>query len=158
MEYFEFIETPTFFRKRERLLDDDTYRELQEYLLCRHFDGNIIRNTGGCKKLRWCRPGIGKRAGVRVIYYTVTRSGKIYLLTLYAKNVKDDLNECEKAFLKKWTEQLDNTVSYQQIQKLGIELWIKNFLTNLCKAWKRWLLLRKVKCNPLAFTVMRYRA
>jgi hypothetical protein len=33
MEYFEFVETPTFVRQREGLLDDDTFQQLQEYLI-----------------------------------------------------------------------------------------------------------------------------
>lgn len=53
MEHFEFIETPTFVRQRESLLDDDTFQQLQEYLLRQHVDGDTIRNSGGCKKLRW---------------------------------------------------------------------------------------------------------
>lgn len=65
MEYFEFIETPTFVRQREGLLDDDTFQQLQEHLIRQHVMGDTIRNTGGCQKIRWNRPGSGtwRRAG-----------------------------------------------------------------------------------------------
>ncbi len=111
MEYFEFIETPTFVRQREGLLDDDTFQQLQEYLIRQHVVGDTIRNTGGCKKLRWNRPGTGKRGGVRVIYYAVTAKGRLYLLTIYAKNVKDDMTDAEKSVLKRLTEHLDQALS-----------------------------------------------
>lgn len=101
MEYFEFIETPTFVRQREGLLDDDTFQQLQEHLIRQHVMSDTIKNTGGCQKIRWNRPGSGKRGGVRVIYYAVTAKGRLYLLTIYAKNVKDDLSEAEKAVLRR---------------------------------------------------------
>ncbi|WP_333482166.1 type II toxin-antitoxin system RelE/ParE family toxin [Buttiauxella sp. WJP83] len=152
MDYFEFIETPTFVRQRESLLDDDTFQQLQEYLLKQHVDGDTIKNTGGCKKLRWNRPGTGRRGGVRVIYYAVTRKGKLYLLTVYAKNVKDDMTEAEKSVLKRLTTLLDQTLSIFHDENLRTILWISNCSTPLYKAWKRWWRLKKAKCNPLAST------
>ncbi|MFQ0830844.1 type II toxin-antitoxin system RelE/ParE family toxin [Serratia fonticola] len=107
MEYFEFIETPVFSRQRETLLDDDSFRELQTHLLKYHVDGDTISKTGGYKKIRWNRPGMGKQGGVRVIYYVITRSGKLYLLIVYPKNAKDDLTEAEKAILKALTDKLN---------------------------------------------------
>lgn len=48
-------------------MDDDEFRELQTYLLEAHERGDTISHTGGCRKIRWSRPGMGKRGGVRVI-------------------------------------------------------------------------------------------
>jgi mRNA-degrading endonuclease RelE of RelBE toxin-antitoxin system len=31
--------------------------------------GDLIRGTGGVRKLRWARGGRGKSGGVRIIYY-----------------------------------------------------------------------------------------
>ena len=104
MDYLEFIETPVFSKQRDELMDDDSYRELQSHLLAHHDTGDTISKTGGCKKIRWGRPGMGKRGGVRVIYYTMTRSGKIYLLLIYPKNAKDDLTDAEKNVLKSLIE------------------------------------------------------
>ncbi|ERK14088.1 hypothetical protein L580_3762 [Serratia fonticola AU-P3(3)] len=50
---------------------------------------------------------MGKQGGVRVIYYVITRSGKLYLLIVYPKNAKDDLTESEKAILKALTDKLN---------------------------------------------------
>lgn len=47
---------------------------------------------------------MGKRGGVRIIYYTMSRSGKIYLLLIYPKNAKDDLTDAEKNILKSLIE------------------------------------------------------
>lgn len=100
MEYLLFIETPVFSRERTELLTDDEFRQLQQYLLKNHEQGSTISATGGCKKIRWLREGMGKQGGVRIIYYTMTKIGKIYLLLIYQKNKKDDLTSKEKEVLK----------------------------------------------------------
>ncbi|MCU5771562.1 type II toxin-antitoxin system RelE/ParE family toxin [Erwiniaceae bacterium BAC15a-03b] len=107
MEYFEFVETVVFSKQRQHLLNDDSFRELQEYLLTHHAEGDTISKTGGCKKIRWSRPGMGKQGGVRIIYYLLTHSGRLYLLTDYPKNAKDDLSESEKAIPKALTDRLN---------------------------------------------------
>jgi hypothetical protein len=42
--------------------------------------GDVIKGSGGCRKVRWSRPGSGKRGGVRVIHYNRLKDGVIYLL------------------------------------------------------------------------------
>jgi len=42
--------------------------------------GDVIPRSGGCRKVRWNRPGMGKRGGVRVIHYNRLADGVIYLL------------------------------------------------------------------------------
>ncbi|HCI6000448.1 type II toxin-antitoxin system RelE/ParE family toxin [Enterobacter cloacae complex sp. ECC445] len=106
MNYLEFIETSAFSMLRKDLMDDDEFRELQTYLLEAHERGDTISHTGGCRKIRWSRPGMGKRGGVRVIYYLRLASGRLYLLLIYSKNAKDDLSENEKAAMKALTQQL----------------------------------------------------
>ena len=53
--------------------------------------GDIIRGSGGVRKLRWGVAGRGKRGGIRVIYYLRSRQGQIWMLTLYAKNVSESI-------------------------------------------------------------------
>ena len=51
----------------------------------------MIPGSGGIRKVRWSRAGIGKSGGVRVIYYTRSLEGEVVLLTLYAKADTDNL-------------------------------------------------------------------
>ncbi|WP_387463215.1 type II toxin-antitoxin system RelE/ParE family toxin [Photorhabdus sp. RM323S] len=53
------------------------------------------------KKIRWGRKGMGKRGGVRVIYYVRMLSGRLYLVFAYPKNEQEDLTQDQKAQLKK---------------------------------------------------------
>ena len=102
---FEFIETPIFSKIAERYLSDDDYAELQDYLNENPDAGDVIRASGGVRKLRWASKGQGKRSGVRIIYYLKLANEQVWLLTLYSKNVKTTL---PAHVLKQIKEMIDN--------------------------------------------------
>jgi hypothetical protein len=52
--------------------------------------GDVIPGSGGCRKVRWSRSGMGKRGGVRVIYFNGA-DGRVWLLIAYAKAKFDNL-------------------------------------------------------------------
>jgi hypothetical protein len=58
--------------------------------------GDIIPGSGGLRKVRIGRDGIGKRGGTRVVYYFYNEDFPILLLALYAKNEKSDLTTAER--------------------------------------------------------------
>lgn len=88
---FSFIETKLFTRLVQEYLTDDEYAELQVFLMSYPESGPVIRGTGGVRKLRWQAPGRGKRGGYRVIYYVKRADGVIWMLTMYPKNVADNI-------------------------------------------------------------------
>jgi len=71
---FTFIELSGFSKHRARLLMDDEFKDMQEALITNPEAGPIISGTGGFRKLRWSRAGMGKSGGVRVIYYNLSRA------------------------------------------------------------------------------------
>ncbi len=101
-----FIETPTFSRLIVELLDDDEYSKLQVDLAKRPDAGDLIKNGGGIRKLRWKRAGTGKSGGIRVIYYWLTEDNQIFMLVAYPKSVKDNLTDKETAILRKLVKEL----------------------------------------------------
>lgn len=88
---FEFIETHFFTKALEQYLDDDEYAELQRHLNERPESGAVVPGAGGVRKLRWAVSGRGKRGGLRVIYYLRSTRGEIWMLTLYGKNVRENI-------------------------------------------------------------------
>jgi hypothetical protein len=58
--------------------------------------GDVIQGSGGLRKVRIGRDGIGKRGGTRVVYYFYNEDFPILLLALYAKNEKSDLTTAER--------------------------------------------------------------
>ena len=62
--------------------------------------GDVIKGTGGLRKVRWAAGGKGKRGGVRVIYYVVDEAGQVRLLLIYKKGIQDDLTAAQRKQLK----------------------------------------------------------
>ena len=99
------IETSIFTRQVQALLTEEQYRRLQIALILRPDVGVIIPGSGGLRKMRWSIQSRGKRGGVRVIYYWITRQDRILMLTIYAKSEKDDLTADQLKILKKIVEE-----------------------------------------------------
>lgn len=63
------IETPEFQRRTEKLLTKAEREALIDYLAANPDAGDVIRGTGGARKVRWTARGKGKRGGVRVVTF-----------------------------------------------------------------------------------------
>lgn len=100
-----FVETSIFSRQLEGHLPDDDYRSLQLALTLRPAQGDLIPGSGGLRKIRWARPGRGKRGGYRVIYYWDPGPDVIYLLYLYSKNELADLRPDQLKLLRRAIEE-----------------------------------------------------
>jgi hypothetical protein len=79
---FTFIESAAFDRVRAVYLDDDEYVELQQFMMENPEAGDVVRESGSVRKLRWKRKGMGKRGGLRVIYFVCYQPNEFWLLTL----------------------------------------------------------------------------
>jgi hypothetical protein len=99
-----FVETKLFTKLVQEYLSDDEYGALQQALVANPELGDVIPGSEGVRKLRWSVAGRGKRGGIRVIYYLRSRQGQIWMLTLYAKNVTENI---PAHVLKKIREEID---------------------------------------------------
>ena len=88
---FTFIESAAFARVRAVYLDDDEYAGLQQFMMENPEAGDVVRESGGVRKLRWKRKGMGKRGGLRVIYFARYQPNEFWLLTLYAKAKQENV-------------------------------------------------------------------
>ena len=88
-----FVELPAFERHRSGYLDDEAFSALQAALVADPEAGDVIRDTGGLRKVRFAdsRQGKGKRGGLRVIYYWWVPGCQFWLFTLYGKGEVSDL-------------------------------------------------------------------
>ena len=85
------IETPTFSRLAADYWTEDERGEFVTWIAQNPESGDVIPGSGGCRKVRWTRKGMGKRGGVRIIYFNRLANGEIWLLLIYAKNVRDNI-------------------------------------------------------------------
>ena len=88
---FTFIESSVFERVLPVYLDDDEYSELQQFLMQSPEAGELVPGSGGVRKVRWARPGMGKRGGLRIIYFVRYQPNEFWMLTLYAKAKREDV-------------------------------------------------------------------
>jgi hypothetical protein len=88
---FTFIESSVFERLMPIYLDDDEYAELQQYMMQNPEAGQLVRGSRGVRKLRWVRPGMGKRGGLRVIYFVRFEPNEFWRLSLYAKAKQENV-------------------------------------------------------------------
>jgi hypothetical protein len=87
---FTFIESSVFgcFPRTWTTME---YSELQQYLIQNPEAGEVVPGSGGLRKVRWARPGAGKRGGLRIIYFVRYRPNEFWMLTLYAKAKRENI-------------------------------------------------------------------
>ncbi len=85
------IETPAFTRLWPDYWSEEERGNFVAWLAGHPDAGDVIPGSGGCRKVRWTRPGSGKRGGVRVIYFNRIEIGRIWLLLIYSKGVRDTI-------------------------------------------------------------------
>ncbi len=95
-----------FTSRSKSVLSEAEIKELVDYLADYPEAGDLITGTGGVRKLRWVRKGMGKRGGSRVIYFYYNEHMPLFFLTVYAKNQKADLLESQKSELKEILQEL----------------------------------------------------
>ena len=64
---------------------------LVDFLSVNPLAGDVISGTQSLRKVRWSRPGMGKRGGARAIYFQRLATGEVVLLIGYAKAKFDNL-------------------------------------------------------------------
>ncbi|MFA6984971.1 MAG: transcriptional regulator [Arenimonas sp.] len=85
------IESPLFSKLWRGYWTVEEHGEFASFISANPEAGDLIPGSGGCRKIRWTRSGMGKRGGVRVIYTARLTSGAVVLLTIYAKGVRDNI-------------------------------------------------------------------
>ncbi len=100
------VEVEPFASRAEEVWDDDEKTEFIGYLACNPEAGTIMSGSGGLRKIRWGRRGVGKRGGVRVIYYFHDDTMPLFLLGFFSKSRKTDLTKDEQRRMTKLTKAL----------------------------------------------------
>ena len=96
-------------------LQDDDLKRLQEELLADPKIGAVMRGTGGVRKMRFAFEHRGKSGSIRVIYIDFEIYEKIFLITAYPKNEKDNLTAAERNELKQLVAILERQLEENQV-------------------------------------------
>jgi hypothetical protein len=97
-----FIETNEFTAWVKEYMSDEALADCQRDLLNDPETGSVMQGCGGLRKMRVAdaRRGKGKRGGARVIYLHVAEANVIFLMDVYGKDERTDLNAYQKKALK----------------------------------------------------------
>ena len=100
-------------------MSDNDVVDLVGYLSQNPDAGEEMQGTGGCRKLRFSIRGNnkGKSGGVRVITFFSGVDLPVFLLTVFSKNQKVNLDKAERNDLKAITEQIVQTCS-RRVERL----------------------------------------
>ena len=104
----DFLEIDTFIQARKRLLSDDEYESIKDALAENPKEGKVIPGTGGLRKLRWRDEArsIGRRGGLRIIYYSLVKREEIWMFNAYSKTAQADLTDDQKKAFKQLLQEI----------------------------------------------------
>ena len=104
------VEMTPFIHAVQEVWNESERIAFVSYIAENYEAGSLIQGAAGLRKIRWTRPGIGKRGGVRVIYYYYDQGAPVFLITAFAKNEKENLTSDDKKYLNALIESLKNEI------------------------------------------------
>ena len=91
------VELPEFLRRAKAIMTEDERAALVDFIAANPDAGVAL--GGGLRKVRVARPGGGKSGGYRTIYVFGGTRMPLFLVTVFAKNEKDNLSKAQQADL-----------------------------------------------------------
>ena len=79
------VETPTYLKAASSLFTEAERADIVAAIASDPEAGDLMPETGGYRKRRFGRAGMGKRGGARVVYLYGSEDFPIFLITVYAK-------------------------------------------------------------------------
>jgi hypothetical protein len=101
IEMLTVVETPSYLKAAEALFSEAEREAVVAMVAADPECGEVMQGTGGFRKVRVGRSGLGKRGGARVIYVFRNSLFPLFLITAYPKNRKDNLSMSERNELAK---------------------------------------------------------
>ena len=99
------VETPSYIRAAS-IFSEAERADIVAMVAADPECGELLPGTGGFRKVRVGRGGIGKQGGARVIYILRNADFPIFLITAYPKNAKDNLTKAERNALAKRADEI----------------------------------------------------
>jgi len=96
------IETSLFIAAaKEAGISDHLRQFMVETIADDPMAGDIMKGTGGCRKVRFAGRGKGKSGGYRTIHYNGADDVPVLMMAVIAKGEKDNLSQAERNELRK---------------------------------------------------------
>ena len=98
------VELDTFLKRAKAIMSDAERMTIVSFLAANPEAG--VSLGGGLRKVRIQRPGTGKSGGYRTLYVFGGITMPLFLVTVFAKNEKDNLTKAEQAAAVELSKQL----------------------------------------------------
>jgi hypothetical protein len=95
------VETPGYLKVAEAIFSLPERDRIVLMIAANPECGEVMQGTGGFRKVRVARRGMGKRGGARLIYIVRGDAFPVFLIAVYAKNEKENLTKHERNLLAK---------------------------------------------------------
>lgn len=106
MEMQTVVETPSYLKAAEGIFSEAEREDIVAMVVAKPECGEVIPGTGGFRKVRIGRSGIGKRGEARAIYILRNEEFPVFLITAYPKNKKENLTKRERNELAKPADEI----------------------------------------------------
>jgi len=103
------VETPAYLAIATKLFSEQERSDIVAVVAADPECGDLIRGTGGFRKVRVARRGMGKRGGARVVYIWRNEKLPVFLITVFSKNEKENLSMAERNALKRRADSIFET-------------------------------------------------
>ena len=94
-------------------MGDDEVTATVDYVASNPMGGDLMVGTGGVRKARIAKPGVGKSGGYRVVWWFGGDDIPVFLLTVFGKNEKDNLSKAECNALRRLTATLRESLTHR---------------------------------------------
>ncbi len=95
------VETPSYIALAGKLFSEGERADIVAMVAEDPECGAVMSGTGGFRKVRVPREGMGKSGGARVVYIWRNDKFPVFLITVFPKNKKANLTKAERNTLKK---------------------------------------------------------
>lgn len=81
-------------------MSEEEREEFVSYIAANPDAGELIKGSGGCRKVRFAGKGRGKSGGFRTITFFASQNMPVFLLTVYAKSRLKTLTDAQVNAMK----------------------------------------------------------
>jgi hypothetical protein len=100
------VETPGYLKAAEAIFSSAERDQIVAMVAASPVCGEVKQGTGGFRKVRVARGGMGKRGGARLIYIVRGEDFPIFFIAVYAKNEKENLTKGQRNQLAKRADEI----------------------------------------------------
>jgi hypothetical protein len=100
------VEMPGYLKVAEAIFSEAERERIVAMVAANPECGEVMQGTGGFRKVRVGRSGMGKRGGARVVYILRNEAFPVFLVAVYAKSGKQNLTKRECNELAKRADEI----------------------------------------------------